>query len=170
MNSEIKITIIASIVIFAGIGFLAMNSMNPEQVIKSPPEIIPDKIKAKESIKNDSNNGLTGLPQTGLIKIDDNLSLEKTLVFLSVSENNQHPWGIVKGQVKNPAPGYPVVIQFFKSIDGDPIHVAQVELGDDNSFEYQFRILSIDEGITTHYFQGDYYIKIFKTVNTPTEN
>lgn len=72
--------------------------------------------------------------------------------------------GIIEGKVKNPAPGYPVIVQFFKSLDEDPIHLAQIDLNDDNSFEYQFRLLSVEEGKTTHFFEGDYYVKIFKTI------
>ena len=105
--------------------------------------------------------------QTSTIKLDDEISLEKTVTVMSISENNTLPWGIVKGKVNDPAQGYPVIIQFFKSIEEDPIHVAQVTLKGDDSFEHRFRVLSIDEGIVTHFFEGDYVVKIFKVINTP---
>ena len=89
---------------------------------------------------------------------------------MSIPETNTLPWGSVKGKVDNPAQGYPVIIQFFKSIEEDPIHVAQVNLKGDGSYEHRFRVLSIDEGNVTHFFEGDYHVKIFKVVNTPLDN
>ena len=105
--------------------------------------------------------------QTTTIKLDDEISLEKTITTMSIPENNTLPWGTVKGKVNDPSQGYPVIIQFFKSLDEDPIHVAQVSLKGDDSFEYKFRVLSIDDGEIVHFFEGDYYVKIFKVVNTP---
>ena len=105
--------------------------------------------------------------QTTTTKLDDEISLEKTVTKMSIPENNTLPWGAVKGKVNDPSQGYPVIIQFFKSLDEDPIHVAQVSLKGDDSFEYKFRVLSIDDGEITHFFEGDYYVKIFKVVNTP---
>ena len=108
--------------------------------------------------------------QTTTLKLDDEISLEKTVTVMSIPENNTLPWGTVKGKVNDPSQGYPVIIQFFKSIEDDPIHVAQVNLKGDDSFEYKFRILSIDEGNVTHFFEGDYTVKIFKVINTPQED
>ncbi|MCE2506761.1 MAG: hypothetical protein J4F36_09935 [Nitrosopumilaceae archaeon] len=105
--------------------------------------------------------------QTTTTKLDDEISLEKTVTTMSIPENNTLPWGAVKGKVNDPSQGYPVIIQFFKSLDEDPIHVAQISLKGDDSFEYKFRVLSIDDGEITHFFEGDYYVKIFKVVNTP---
>jgi len=105
--------------------------------------------------------------QTTTIKLDDEISLEKTVTVMSISENNTLPWGTVKGKVHDPAQGYPVIIQFFKSVEEDPIHVAQVSLKGDDSFEHRFRVLSIDGGNVTHFFEGDYIVKIFKVINTP---
>ena len=105
--------------------------------------------------------------QTTTTKLDDEISLEKTVTTMSIPENNTLPWGAVKGKVNDPSQGYPVIIQFFKSLDEDPIHVAQISLKGDDSFEYKFRVLSIDDGKITHFFEGDYYVKIFKVVNTP---
>ena len=108
--------------------------------------------------------------QTTVTKIDDEISLEKTLTVMSVPEDNRLPWGSVYGKVNDPVQGYPVIIQFFKSIEDDPIHVAQVNLKGDNSFEYRFRVLSIEGDNVTHFFEGDYQVKIFKVVNTPVDN
>ena len=105
--------------------------------------------------------------QTTIIKLDDETSLEKTLTTMSIPENNTLPWGAIKGKVNDPAQGYPVIIQIFKSLDEDPIHVAQVNLKGDGSFKHRFRVLSIDEGHTNHFFEGDYVVKTFKVINTP---
>ena len=108
--------------------------------------------------------------QTTVIPIDDEVSIEKTVTVMTVPENNTLPWGIVKGKVDDPASGYPVIIMFFKSLEDDPVHVAQVNLKGDNSFEYRFRVLSVDDGKITKFFDGDYYVKIFKVINTPLDN
>lgn len=108
--------------------------------------------------------------KTTVTPLNDEVSLEKTVIQMSIPEENSLPWGIIKGKVDEAAQGYPVIIQFFKSVEGDPIHVAQVSLKGDDSFEYRFRVLSIDEGKVTHFFEGDYYVKIFKVINTPQEN
>ncbi len=108
--------------------------------------------------------------QTSEIKLDDERSLQRTITVMSIPEDNAMPWGTIKGKVHDPVQGYPVIIQFFKSLEEDPIHVAQVKLKGDNSFEYRFRVLSVDDGKTTHFFEGDYNVKIFKVVNTQTDN
>ena len=108
--------------------------------------------------------------QTSVVPLDDETSLQKTIAVMSIPENNAMPWGAVKGKVHDPVQGYPVIIQFFKSLEDDPIHVAQVNLKGDDSFEYRFRVLSVDEGQITHFFEGDYYVKIFKVINTPRNN
>ena len=107
---------------------------------------------------------------TTTIRLSDETSLEKTVTVMSIPENNTLPWGTVKGKVNDPSQGYPVIIQFFKSIEDDPIHVAQVNLKGDGSFDYKFRVLSVDDGEVTHFFEGDYTVKIFKVINTPIDD
>ena len=108
--------------------------------------------------------------QTTSLRLDEDTSLEKTVTVMNVPENNTLPWGAVKGKINDPTQGHPVIIQFFKSVEEDPVHVAQVDVKGDSSYEYRFRVLSIDEGKITHFFEGDYIVKIFKVINTPTEN
>ena len=108
--------------------------------------------------------------QTTSSRLDDNTSLEKTVTIMNIPENNTLPWGTVNGKINDPTQGHPVIIQFFKSIEDDPVHIAQVGIKGDGSFEYRFRVLSIDEGQTTHFFEGDYIVKIFKVINTPIKN
>ncbi len=188
MNREIQITIIACAIVFSGITVLAFETMNTDQVTKpqlkkSSETMIPESnmaskvvepdlkkadeiIELPEDIKNKSVQSLIEFPLTLVKKLDDNNSLQKTITGINIPADNTFPWGTVKGKVTNPAPGYPVIIKFFKSLDDLPVHVAQVDLNDDNTFEYQFRLLSIDGGITTRAFDGEYYIEIFKTINT----
>jgi len=108
--------------------------------------------------------------QTTVMRLNDELSLQKTVTTMSIPENNTLPWGTVKGKVHDPAQGYPVIIQFFNPIEDVPIHVAQVNLKGDGSFEYRFRVSTIDEGNATHFFEGDYDVKIFKVINTPKDD
>jgi hypothetical protein len=108
--------------------------------------------------------------QTTSTKLDDDTSLEKTVTVMNIPENNTLPWGTVKGKINDPTQGHPVIIQFFKSVEEDPVHVTQIGIKGDGSFEYRFRVLSIDEGQTTHFFEGNYIVKIFKVINTPREN
>jgi len=108
--------------------------------------------------------------QTTVTPLNDEISLEKTMIIMNVPENNTLPWGTIKGKINNPTQGYPVIIQFFKSLEEDPVHVAQVNVRGDNSFEYRFRVSSTDDGNITNFFEGDYYVKIFKVINTPRDN
>lgn len=105
-----------------------------------------------------------------IVKLDQKKSLQKTITTMTVPQDNTFPWGTVKGKVNDPAQGYPVIIQFFKPGEEGPIHVAQVNLKGDDSFEYKFRVLSIDDGEITHFFEGDYNVKIFKVINTSDDN
>jgi hypothetical protein len=189
MNREIQITIIACAIVFAGIAVLAVETMNSDQVIKPqikrPSEtIIPESnmaskvveqelkkadgnVELPKDIKNKSVESLIEFPITMMKTLDDKTSIHKTITGIIIPEDNEFPWGTVQGKVTNPALGHPVIIKFFKSLDDVPVHVAQVDLNDNNTFEYQFRLLSIDNDITTRIFDGEYYIEIFKTVNTP---
>ena len=77
MNNEIKITLIASVIIFAGIGFLAQNTINSVQTDTQPSDLVinqpskkliasepvrrriawKDTIKEYETIANNKPNG-----------------------------------------------------------------------------------------------------------------
>ena len=169
MKNELTVTIIACAIIFSGVGVLAFDTMNhktmtPDKMVFTPTQPIEENKSTHEtySVKSLSKN-----PQTITIPLNDGTTSVKTIVGMTIPENNKHPWGFVEGVVSNPAPGHPVIIQFYKSLDDIPVHIAQIDVNPDNSFNYRFRVLSIDDGITTHIFEGDYYVKIFKTVITP---
>ena len=104
--------------------------------------------------------------------LNDEISLEKTTTTMSVPLGNTLPWGTVSGTIDNPAYGYPVIIQFFNEDSGDePMHVAQVDVNADDTYEYKFRVRDMDlqSGQVTDVFQGDYTVKIFKVVNSPLD-
>ena len=101
--------------------------------------------------------------------INEEISLQKTVTTMNVPENNQLPWATVKGPASDYAERYPVIIQFYKG--EDPVHVAQVDVKGDGSYEYQFRVRNLDlnTGEFVNIFQGDYTVKIFKVIpNTAT--
>ena len=110
---------------------------------------------------------------TTVTPLDDGMSLEKTVTTISIPRDNMLPWAYVDGTIENHAEGHPVIIQFFNEEGGDvPIHVAQVDVKDDGSYEYKFRVrdVNLQTGEVTNIFEGDYTVKIFKVINSPQEN
>ena len=102
-----------------------------------------------------------------LMSDDSSVVLQQKVVSMYIPEDNTLPWGFVEGKVINPAEGYPVIIQIYKN--GDPVHFAQTDVKKDGSYEYKFRVRDIDGDQVINIFQGDYTVKIFKTVYvTPT--
>lgn len=100
MNNEIKITLIASVIIFAGIGFLAQNTMNPVQTDTFPSDLVINQPRLVEAIPDKSEKQIVKFPQITLKKLNDNLSIEKTTVLFSIPSDNSHPWGLLKAKLK----------------------------------------------------------------------
>ena len=52
------------------------------------------------------------------------------------------------------------------------MHVAQVDVEEDGSYEYMFRVRDVDlqTGVATDIFEGDYTIKIFKVIDLTQDN
>lgn len=102
--------------------------------------------------------------------LNEEHSLVKTITTMHIPKDNYLPWAQVNGQIDNPAEGYPVIIQFFKG--EDPVHVAQVNVDEDDSYEYNFRIrdVNLETGEVTTVFEGTYEVRIFKVINTQQEN
>ena len=96
-----------------------------------------------------------------LIADDQSIVIEKQIIPLSISKDNELPWAYVEGQVTNGVEGYPVIIQIYK--DGKPVHFAQTDVKADGSYEYMFRVRNVDHGKVIQVFEGDYTVKIFKT-------
>lgn len=97
-----------------------------------------------------------------LIADDQSIVLEKKTIPMHIAADNKLPWGFVEGKVVNPVEGYPVIIQIYK--DGKPVHFAQTDVKEDGSYEYKFRVRNVDGDQVINIFQGDYTVKIFKTV------
>src|SRR2546427_782991 len=98
---------------------------------------------------------------------DSNVQLEKSITYMHIPTDNKLPFGSVWGKVINGAPGYPVVIQIYQN--GKPVHFAQVDVKNDGSYDYYFRIRDVEGDKVINIFQGDYTVNIFKTVYvTPT--
>ena len=97
-----------------------------------------------------------------LIADDQSIAIEKQIIPMSISKDNELPWAYVEGQVTNGVEGYPVIIQIYK--DGKPVHFAQTDVKADGSYEYMFRVRNVDHGKVIQVFEGDYTVKIFKTV------
>ena len=100
-----------------------------------------------------------------IIPINDEISLQRTIAIMNIPEDNKLPWGLVKGKPSDYVERYPVIIQFFK--EGEPVHVAQVNVKGDGSYEYKFRIRNIDNntGQIIDIFEGQYTVKIFKVIH-----
>ena len=113
-------------------------------------------------------NNHTHEPQTEIIPLSGNIALEKSTVFFHAPEGNLLPWAFVEGKIANPVEGYPVIIQIFK--ENDAVHFAQTNVEQDGGYEYKFRVLNSENGVTSKIFDGDYLVKIFKVVYINQEN
>ena len=106
----------------------------------------------------------TNQNKISVVPINEKISLETTTTTLSVPENNKLSWGTVYGASSDVAERYPIIIQFYKG--DEAIHVAQVDVNGDGSYEYKFRVRNLDQntGQFTDIFHGEYTVKIFKVI------
>ena len=102
--------------------------------------------------------------QITVTPINEEISLERTVTTMSVPDDNKLPWGTVIGDASDVAERYPIIIQFYKG--EDPVHFAQIDSKGDGSYEYKFRVRSLDSnsGEFVNIFQGDYTVKIYKVI------
>ncbi|RNJ78190.1 MAG: hypothetical protein D9C04_07655 [Nitrosopumilus sp. B06] len=96
--------------------------------------------------------------------INEMISLKQTILTMSIPEENKLVWGYVRGDPSEYVERYPVIIQFFKG--EEPVHVAQIDVKGDGSYDYKFRIknVNLDTGETLNLFQGEYTVKIFRVI------
>ncbi len=115
--------------------------------------MIPGDISAETS-----QNSITVTP------INEEISLQKTITTMSIPQDNKLPWGAVKGAASDYVERYPVIIQIYKG--EDPVHFTQVDVKGDGSYEYKFRVRSLDSntGEFVNIFEGDYTVKIFRVI------
>ena len=93
---------------------------------------------------------------------EENVVLQKNIVYMHIPTDNKLPFACVWGTVQNAAPGYPVVIQIYK--DGKPVYFVQSDVKSDGSYEHYFRVRNVDGDKVINVFQGDYTVEIFKAV------
>ncbi|TLX83998.1 MAG: hypothetical protein E6K98_03700 [Thaumarchaeota archaeon] len=93
---------------------------------------------------------------------EENVVLQKNIVYMHIPADNKLPFACVWGAVQNAAPGYPVIIQIYK--DGKPVYFVQTDLKSDGSYEHYFRVRNVDGDKVINIFQGDYTVEIFKAV------
>ena len=122
---------------------------------------------------NPLNSSYAEESQTTVVPLDDEMMLEQTVMSMNIPKDSKLPWAFVEGKINNPAPDYPVIIQFFNEQSGDkPMHVAQTEVNKDNdTYEYKLRVTDVDPvtGEILHIFEGNYTVKIFKVVISPDD-
>ncbi len=112
-------------------------------------------------------NSHTHESQTKIIPLTEMIGIEKSTIFFHSSEDNTLPWTYVEGKIANHVEGYPVIIQIFK--ENDAVHFAQTDVSSDGNYEYKFRVLNYENGMSNKIFDGDYFVKIF-IVYTYQEN
>ncbi len=105
---------------------------------------------------------------TTVLSTNDGIQLTKTVVSMSISPDNTLPWGFIEGTVENHAEGYPVIVQIYQ--DGEPVHFAQTDVDEDGTYEYKFRARNIDGDNVVNVYEGDYEVKIFKSVQITGQN
>lgn len=107
----------------------------------------------------------SAIAESTITPINGEISVKKTVIPMSIPEDNVFPWGSVRGQASEFAERYPVIIQIYQG--EDPVHFAQVDVKGDGSFEYKFRVRNIDAntGEAINIFQGDYTVNIFKVIS-----
>ena len=108
-----------------------------------------------------------------VIPLGTNMAIEKSVIDLHVPENNSLPWAYVEGTIDNAVPDHPVIIQIYaddidsSSVSGNSkgaVHFAQINVNEDGTYEYKFRVTDINKGSRINIFEGDYTVKIFKVV------
>ena len=99
---------------------------------------------------------------TTVISTNDGIQLTKTVIQMHISPDNTLPWGFIEGTVDNHAEGYPVVLQIYQN--GEAIHFGQTNVNEDGTYEYKFRARNVDGENVVNVYEGDYDVKIFKSV------
>jgi len=105
---------------------------------------------------------------TTVLSTTDGIQLTKTVVSMSISSDNTMPWGFVEGTVENYAEEHPVIIQIYQN--DEPVHFAQTDVNEDGTYEYKFRARNIDGDNVVSIYEGDYEVKIFKSVQITGKN
>ena len=105
---------------------------------------------------------------TTVLSTNDGVQLTETVVSMSVPSDNIMPWGYIEGTIENHAEGYPVIVQIYQN--DEPVHFAQTNVNEDGTYEYKFRARSIDGSNVINVFEGNYEVKIFKSIQITGKN
>ncbi len=105
---------------------------------------------------------------TTVLSTNDGIQLTKTVIPMHISSDNTLPWGFIEGSVENHAEGHPVILQIYQN--GEAVHFAQTDVNEDGTYEYQFRARNIDGDKIVNIYEGDYEVKIFKSVQITGKN
>ena len=105
---------------------------------------------------------------TTVLSTNDGIKLTKTVVSMTISPDNTMPWGFVEGTIDNHAEGYPVILQIYQN--DEPVHFAQTNVNEDGTYEYKFRARSVDGNNIINVYEGDYEVKIFKSIQITGKN
>ena len=105
---------------------------------------------------------------TTVLSTNDGVQLTKTVVSMSIPSDNTMPWAFVEGTVENHAEDFPVIIQIYQN--DEPVHFAQTNVNEDGTYEYKFRARSIDGSNVINVFEGNYEVKIFKSIQITGKN
>tara|TARA_Y100001960_G_scaffold329966_1_gene422713 strand:+ start:832 stop:1239 length:408 start_codon:yes stop_codon:yes gene_type:complete len=105
---------------------------------------------------------------TTVLSTNDGVQLTKTAIPMHISSDNTLPWGFIEGTVENHLEGSPVVIQIYQN--GEAVHFAQTDVSENGTYEYQFRVRNVDGVNAVNIYEGDYEVKIFKSVQITGKN
>jgi|TARA_B100000470_G_C19737852_1_gene367711 hypothetical protein len=105
---------------------------------------------------------------TIVLSTTDGVQLTQTVVPMSISSDNVMPWGFIEGTIENHAEGFPVIVQIYQN--DEPVHFAQTTVNEDGTYEYKFRARNVDGNNVVNVYEGDYEVKIFKSIQITGKN
>ena len=105
---------------------------------------------------------------TTILSTNDGVQLTKTVLPMSIPSDNTMPWAFVEGAIENHAEGYPVIVQIYQN--DEPVHFAQTNVNEDGTYEYKFRARNLDGNNVVKVYEGEYEVKIFKSIQITGKN
>ena len=105
---------------------------------------------------------------TIVLSTTEGVQLTQTVVSMSISSDNVMPWGFIEGTIENHAEGFPVILQIYQN--DKPVHFAQTTVNEDGTYEYKFRARNVDGNNVVNVYEGDYEVKIFKSIQITGKN
>jgi len=97
-----------------------------------------------------------------VLSTNNGIQITETVIPMSIPSDNTLPWAYISGIVENQLEDHPVILQIYQN--DEPIHFAQTNVNEDGTYEYKFRVKNIDGDKAINIFEGDYTVKIFKSV------